>query len=164
MEYHEANVENFDLKKKDFTKAFVNETCGHWQEKAPAFKCIAAHLKDGAKAGFNIWLKGDKGSLNEAYDAVYEFRDLYKRQIWFQEDLATYEALLAGAGFKILEMYDCTDKLDVKMRARLKASRQWVLYGDMLGSGMRESGVRYYNGMLKTHYDFLRYGVVIAER
>jgi len=74
--YCQQNVEELSLDKKDFTKAYCNETCGHWQDKGKAFKSISAHLIPGAKIGFNAWLKGDKGSLNEAYDAVPDFTAL----------------------------------------------------------------------------------------
>ena len=162
--YIEANVEDFSLDKKDFTKAFVNETCGHWQHKDKAFARICAHLKEGALVGFNAWIRGDKGSLNEAYEPIPEFRPLYKRGIWFQEDLPTYKRLLEAAGFSVLEMYDCTDKLDVKMRARIKARPQWEMYGKIMGRDAAESGLKYYEGMLKTHYDYLRYAVIIAQK
>jgi ubiquinone/menaquinone biosynthesis C-methylase UbiE len=164
VQYYEQNVEELSLEKKDFTKAFVNETCGHWQYKDKAFNQIFAHLKKGAKIGFNAWLKGDQGTLNEAYDSVPEFRGLYKKGIWFQDDLSTYKELLEQSGFKILEMQDCTDKLDIKMRARLKATVQWDIYGRIMGEGAKKSGWNYYDGMLKTHYGFLRYGVIIAEK
>lgn len=163
-QYYEQNVEDLSLEKKDFTKAFVNETCGHWQNKDKAFNRIYIHLRKGAKIGFNVWLKGDKGTLNEAYDLVPEFKGLYKPGIWFQDDLNTYQYLLGDCGFKILEIHDTTDKLDIKMRARLKAGAQWDIYGRIMGEEARRSGWNYYAGMLKTHYDFLRYGVIIAEK
>lgn len=164
VEYYEQNVEELDLEKKDFSKAFVNETCGHWQEKDKAFAHIWGHLKAGAKIGFNAWIKGDKGSLNDADELVPGFIGLYKKGIWFQENLDTYKRLLEQAGFKVLEMYDCTDKLDIKMRARLKAAPQWDRYRNIMGEEAKKSGVNYYAGMLKTHYAFLRYGVIIAEK
>ena len=162
--YYQQNVEELSLAKKDFSLAYCNETCVHWQDKDKAFKSIYTHLKPGAKIGFNAWLKGDKGSLNDAYDVVYEFRPLYKQGIWFQDDLNTYHQLLKQAGFKVLEMYDCTDRVDIKMSARVKASMQWQRYEKVMGSQAKDSALRYYNAMLKTHYDFLRYGVIIAEK
>ena len=164
VEYFKQDVAGLSLVKKDFDKAFINETCGHWQEKEKAFKRISNHLKPGALAGLNIWLKGDRGTLNEAYAVVPEFRPLYKRGIWFQDSLAAYRRFLENSGFKVLEIYDCTDKIDVKIRARLKANRQWELYEQSMGSQARESGMKYYSGMLKTHYDFLRYGVIVAVK
>lgn len=164
VEYFEQDVGELSLGKKDFTKAYCNETCGHWQYKERAFKRIHAHLKPGARIGFNAWLKGDKGSLNEAYGHVPEFRPLYKPGIWFQDDLDTYRKLLEEAGFTVLETEECTDKIDIKMRARLKASLQWERYEQVFGRQAGESALRYYRGMLKTHYDFLRYGVIIAEK
>lgn len=162
--YHEQDVAELSLDKKDFTKAYCNETCGHWQEKEKAFQRIYAHLKNGAKIGFNAWLKGDKGSLNDAYDLVTEFRPLYKSGIWFQDDLDTYKEMLEAAGFAILEICDCTDRIDIRMRARLKADLQWERYEKVFGKKLRESGFSYYQGMIKTHYDYLRYGVIIAQK
>jgi len=164
VEYLQQDVAELSLAKKDFSKAFINETCGHWQDKEKAFKRIGEHLKPGAFVGLNIWLKGDRGSLNEAYEIVPEFRPLYKEGIWFQDDLNTYSLILKRSGFEVLEKYDCTDKIDVKIRARLKASRQWELYEQSLGTKAKESGVKYFSGMLKTHYDFLRYGVIVAVK
>ncbi len=164
VSYVEQNVEDFSLEKHDFTKAYVNETCGHWQHKEKAFARIHAHLQTKALLGFNVWLKGDKGDLNEAYDPIPEFRDLYKKDIWFQDTLDTYNALLEQAGFSILESYDCTDKIDIKMRSRLRAQKHWELYGQLMGLEAQERGKRYYDGMIKTHYDFLRYGVIIAQK
>ncbi len=162
--YYQQSVEEMSLEKKDFTKAYCNETCGHWQDKTKAFRRINAHLIPGALLGINAWLKGEKGSLNDAYETVPEFRPLYKRQIWFQDDLETYRRLLEGSGFRIIEMYDCTDRIDIKMQARVRASLHWERYGNVMGSAARESALRYYRGMLKTHYDYLKYGVVIAEK
>jgi hypothetical protein len=71
---------------------------------------------------------------------------------------------LEKAGFKILEIYDCTDRIDIRMRARIKASLQWERYEKVMGTAARESALRYYQGMLKTHYDFLKYGVIIARK
>jgi len=162
--YYQQDVEEMSLDKRDFTKAYCNETCGHWQDKGEAFRRIYLHLIPGAMIGFNTWLKGNKGSLNDAYDAVFEFRPLYKKEIWFQDNLSTYQRLLEQTGFRVLEMYDCTDRVDIKIRARVKASVQWQRYEKVMGSQAKDNALRYYNAMLKTHYDFLRYGVIIAEK
>jgi len=165
VEYYEQNVEDLSLDKKDFTKAYCNETSCHWQDKEKAFKRINQHLKKGAKIGFNEWLSGDKGTLNDAYNLVPGFTPLYKKGVWFQEDLSTYRKLLERSGFKVLEMEDCTDKVDIKIRAKLKGSRrEWDAYVSVMGNKAMEIGLNYYRGMLKTHYDFLRYGVIIAEK
>jgi len=89
---------------------------------------------------------------------------LYKKGIWFQDGLDAYRRLLEDAGFRILEMYDCTDRVDVRMRARARASVQWERYKKVMGAQAKESALRYYRGMLQTHYDFLKYGVIIAEK
>ncbi|MFA6321008.1 MAG: class I SAM-dependent methyltransferase [Candidatus Omnitrophota bacterium] len=165
VKYCEQNVENLSLDEKNFTKAFCNETVCHWQEKAISFKRINAHLKKGALIGFNEWLRGDKGTLNEAYEVVPEFSPLYKKDIWFQDNLETYEKLLQQAGFTILEIKDCTDKVDIKVRAKLKSGRrEWDAYAKIMGEKAIDIGLNYYKGMLETHYDFLRYGVIIAEK
>ncbi|MDD2927803.1 MAG: class I SAM-dependent methyltransferase [Candidatus Omnitrophica bacterium] len=164
VQYYEQNVEELSLDKKDFTRAYFNETCGHWQDKPKAFARIQAHLNSGAMIGFNVWLKGNKGTLNEAYCLVPEFTSLYKPGIWFQDDLSTYQRLLEESGFQILESCDCTDAIDARMRARLKATLQWDRYAAVMGRKARESALRYYDGMVKTHYDFLKYGVIIAQK
>ena len=85
--YYLQDVEELNLRERNFSKAYCNETCGHWQNKLAAFSKIFTHLRPGAKIGFNAWLKGDKGSLNQAYQAIREFRPLYRENIWFQDDL-----------------------------------------------------------------------------
>ena len=164
VSYWQQNVEELALAKNDFTKAFCNETCCHWQHKQKAFARIREHLVPGARIGLNVWLQGDKGSLSQAYDLVPQFRGLYKPGIWFQENLYTYARLLEEEGFRVQEMHDCTDKIDIKIRARVKAGLQWARYEKVMGSQAKESGLRYYKGMLKTHYDFLRYGFIVAEK
>jgi ubiquinone/menaquinone biosynthesis C-methylase UbiE len=165
VEYYVQNVEELSLDGKKFTKAFCNETSCHWQEKERAFKRINLHLKKGAKVGFNEWLKGDKGTLNDAYGLIPEFTPLYKKGIWFQEDLNTYKKLLEKTGFCVLEMNECTDKIDIRVRARLKSNTfGWDAYVSIMGHKAANTGLDYYKGMLATHYDFLRYGVIIAKK
>jgi len=165
VKYYEQNVEELNLKEKDFTKAYCNETSCHWQEKEKSFKRIYEHLKKGAKLGFNEWLRGDKGTLNDAYDSIPEFTPLYKKGIWFQEDLNTYRKLLEDSGFSVLKAEDCTDKVDIKIRAKVKAPwQEWGVYTDVMGKAAVQNGANYYKGMLKTHYNFLKYGVIIAEK
>lgn len=164
VDYYEQDIEELYLEKHDFSAAYCNETCTHWENKAKAFERIYAHLKNGARIGFNAWLSGDKGSLNDAYTLVPDFKPLYQNGIWFQDDFYTYKQLLQEAGFRVLRMRDCTDKVDIRMRARVKASMHWQRYEAVMGYQAKESAVRYYKGMLKTHYDFLRYGVIIAEK
>jgi len=164
-EYYVQNVEELSLDKKIFTKAFCNETSCHWQDKEKSFARISTHLKKGAKIGFNEWLKGDKGSLNDAYYLIPEFTPLYKKGVWFQEDMSTYKKLLGKAGFHILEMTECTDEIDVRIRARLKINKRDLdAYVSAMGEKALEIGWNYYKGMLLTHYDYLRYGVIIGEK
>jgi ubiquinone/menaquinone biosynthesis C-methylase UbiE len=164
VEYHKQNVQELSLRKRDFSKAYCNETCVHWSDKPKAFSRIYEHLKAGALIGFNAWLKGDLGTLGDAYQAIPEFRPLYKQGIWFQEGLGSYSQLLEQAGFRVIEAYDCTDMIDIRMRARVKASEHWKRYEAVMGTGARESALRYYRAMLMTHYGFLRYGVILAVR
>jgi len=165
VKYYMQNVEELSLEEKGFTKAFCNETSCHWQEKEKSFKRINEHLMKGAKLGFNEWLRGDKGALNDAYDLVGEFAPLYKKGIWFQENLETYRKMLERSGFRVLEAEDCTDKIDIRIRAKLKTGRRdWDGYIKVMGNKAMEIGLNYYKGMLLTHYDFLRYGVIIAQK
>lgn len=165
VDYYEQDVEELSLNKKDFTKALCNEASAHWQNKEKAFRQISKHLVTGARIGFNEWLKGDKGTLNDAYRLIPQFSPLYKKGIWFQEDLNTYKKFLERSGFNVLETEDCTDRVDIKIRAKLKAGRKdWSTYINIMGDKAMEIGRKYYDGMLKTHYDFLRYGVIVAEK
>ncbi|MCK9615031.1 MAG: methyltransferase domain-containing protein [Candidatus Omnitrophica bacterium] len=164
VEYYKENINEISLNKTDFSKAFVSETCVHWHKKEIAFKKIFQHLRRGAKIGFNLWLKGCEGTLNDAYNFIPEFRSLYKTGIWFQDDLDTYRHLLESSGFALLEAFDCTDKIDIKIRARLAAAKQWEIYEKLMSFDAKENGMNYYKGMLKTHYRFLKYGVIVAEK
>lgn len=165
VNYYVQNVEELSLKEKNFTKAFCNETTCHWQEKEKAFRSINAYMRKSAKIGFNEWLRGDKGTLNDAYDTFSEFSPLYKKGIWFQEGLDSYKKLLEKSGFSVVETKDCTDDIDIMMRARLKiGQRDLDAYRSVMGNKALQIGMNYYKGMLKTHYDFLRYGVIIAEK
>lgn len=164
VKYYQKNVNEFSLGKKDFTKAFINETCVHWEMKEAAFKNIHKHLVSGAKIGLNLWLKGYEGTLNDAFRFIPEFRSLYKEGIWFQDDLNDYKRILESAGFRVSYAQDCTDKIDAKIRARVMAKQQWEIYEGAFGSGIKERGINYYRGMLKVHYRFLRYGVIVAEK
>jgi ubiquinone/menaquinone biosynthesis C-methylase UbiE len=165
VEYVLQNAEELNLNRRDFTKAFLNETTCHWEDKKKAFSKIYQHLVPGAKIGLNEWIKGDKGTLNDAYLKISEFTTLYKEKIWFQEDLNKYNELLASSGFKVLVTEDCTDKIDVRLRARLKVIQmQDNYYSKSMGDEALKLAVDYYNGMIKTHYDYLRYGIIIAEK
>jgi len=165
VEYFNQNVEDLDLDKKNFSKAFCNETSCHWEDKEKAFNNINKHLQKGALIGFNEWTKGNEGTLNDAYSLIPEFKNLYEKEIWFQESLDVYKILLESSGFKVIEMSDCTDKIDVRIKARVKASSYgWDEYKRVMGDHAVEIGLNYYRGILKTHYDFLKYAVIIAKK
>ncbi len=165
VDYVVCNVEELDLPHKEYSRAYCNETTCHWQYKQTAFSRIHAHCRKGARIGINEWLKGDRGSLNDAWKQIPEFRRFYKEDIWFQMDLEEYRELLETTGFSVVSTEECTDRVDARMRGRLKeVLMEANPYVTLMGPGAREMGKRYYSVMLETHYEFLRYGVIIAEK
>lgn len=169
VEYYLQDATDLDLPEKHYTKAFLNETVCHWEEKEQAFSRIHNHLVSGAKIGFNLWLRGDRGDLNDAYDKVPSFRGLYKPGIWFQLSLNKLVEKLKHAGFKLIEREDVTDKVDLQIRGKLRGLELAAIdpehpYSKAMGEHALYIGQRYYEGMLATHYDYLRYGVLIMMK
>lgn len=165
VDYRLQNVEELNIPEKNFTKAYFNETSGHWQFKEKAFLAIRDHLVTGAKIGFNEWLAGDIGDLNDAYFKVKDFNYVYQSGIFFQNTIAEYKAMLEKCGFKLIYSEDCTDRVDRKMRARLiEIDMKQNPYGVVMGEEAVEIGRRYYRVMIDAAYSYVRYGVIIAEK
>ena len=169
VEYVLQNVEELDLPEKNYDKAYCNETVGHWENKEEAFFRIYNHLKKGAKIGFNLWIRGDKGDLNDAYEEVESFRDLYRPYIWFQLSLDELVNILEKVGFRLISKKDVTDEVDARMRARLKAikianARKDDKYVKIMGKKAAEMAEKYYEGMIDVNYDYLRYARLIMEK
>jgi ubiquinone/menaquinone biosynthesis C-methylase UbiE len=151
--YYMQNVAELDLPEKDYDKAYCNETVCHWQRKDPAFQKIYQHLKKGARIGINEWTKGDKGDLNDAYEKVADFKGLYQPGIWFQLSVDELAAVLEKAGFMLVEKWDATDEVDIRLKAKLK--------GIKIRNKVADDK---YEGMVKTTYDYCRYATLIMEK
>ncbi|MGA1839986.1 MAG: SAM-dependent methyltransferase [bacterium] len=171
VEYFLQNAEELDLPEKDYNKAYFNETICHWENKKQAFARIYNHLKKDSKIGCNLWLRGNKGDLNDAYDKVPTFRGLYEPRIWFQLSLEEITKLFKSVGFKLVEKEDVTDDVDARMLAKFKALKlartsNPVNYEYMaaMGENMAILGENYYKGMLDTAHDYLRYGRLIMKK
>jgi SAM-dependent methyltransferase len=147
-----------DLGERRFDAAYFNETMCHWEDKLSAMRRTLRHLKPGAVLGINDWLKGHKGTLNDCYDAVPGFADLYEPDIWRQISLGETCRLLEEAGFTVLHAEELTDYTDRGLRRRLQ-----VLERLNQNNEPTKRGVQYYRVMIATHYDYLCYGRVIAQ-
>jgi ubiquinone/menaquinone biosynthesis C-methylase UbiE len=158
VEYVQQNADALDLGERRFDAAYLNETFCHWEDKPAALRRILRHMKPGALLGINDWLKGHKGTLNDAYHAVQGFRDLYQPDIWRQISLGEMCRLLEEAGFYVLRAEELTDSIDEGLRRRLQELEKLPQDNEPT-----RRGVRYYRGMIATHYDYLCYGRVIAQ-
>jgi ubiquinone/menaquinone biosynthesis C-methylase UbiE len=158
VEYVQQNASDLDLGERRFDAAYFNETLCHWDDKLTALRRVLAHLKPKALLGINDWLRGRKGSLNEAFDHVPSFAELYEPDIWRQLTLGDLVGLLEEAGFIVLRAEDITVATDRGLEQRLRELKR--LPGN---DEPTQRGVRYYQGMLATHYDYLRYARVLAQ-
>jgi ubiquinone/menaquinone biosynthesis C-methylase UbiE len=159
VKYVQQEASALDLGDCRFDAAFFNETMCHWEDKLSALRRTLRHLKPGAALlGINDWLRGRKGTLNEAYYAVPGFRDLYQRDIWRQLSMGETCQLLETAGFTVLAAEDVTGATDRGLKRRLKGL-------EMLPQDNEPTrrGVQYYRVMAATHYDYLCYGRFLAR-
>jgi ubiquinone/menaquinone biosynthesis C-methylase UbiE len=157
VEYVQQDAASLELGDRRFDAAYLNETFCHWGDKLPALRRMLRHLKPGALLGINDWLKGSKGTLNDAYHAVPGFRDLYQPDVWRQVSLGELCRLLEDAGFRVLRAEELTDSTDLGLRRRLGELEKLPQNNEPT-----RRGVRYYRGMIATHYDYLCYGRVIG--
>ena len=157
VEYVQQNASHLDLGERRFDAAYLNETLCHWDDKLTALCRIRRHLKPGALLGINDWLKGAKGSLNEASDAVPGFRELYQPDIWRQLSLGEICRLLEEAGFTVLRAEELSDLTDRGLRRRLQALEKLPQRSEPT-----RRAVQYYRVMIATHYDYLCYGRIVA--
>ncbi len=158
LEYHQQNASALDLGDQRFDAAYFNETFCHWEDKISALRRTRKHLKPKALLGFNDWLRGRKGTLNDAYHAVPGFRDLYQPDIWRQISLGETCRLLEEAGFSVLRAEELSDFTDRGLKRRLQELEKLPQ-----GNEPTRRGVQYYRVMIATHYDYLCYGRVIAQ-
>jgi ubiquinone/menaquinone biosynthesis C-methylase UbiE len=158
VEYVQQNASTLDLGDRRFDAAYFNETMCHWEDKLSALRRTLAHLRPGARLAFNDWLRGRKGTLNDAYHAVPGFRPLYQRDVWRQISLGETCRLLEAAGFTVLSAEELTDFTDRGLRRRLQ-----VLERGCRSDEPTRRGIQYYRVMAATHYDYLCYGRFIAQ-
>lgn len=158
LEYVQQDATKLDLGDREFDGAFFNETMCHWDDKLSALRRTLRHLKPGARLAINDWLRGRKGTLNEAYGAVPVFRGLYQPDIWRQISLTDTCVLLEQAGFTVLRAEDITHDTDRGLKRRLLALERLPQDNEPT-----RRGVEYYRGMTATHWDYLCYGRFLAQ-
>jgi ubiquinone/menaquinone biosynthesis C-methylase UbiE len=156
IELSVKDVHNLDFPENTFDKIFHNETMCHWMDKKTALRELYKVLKKGSIMGFHDWLKGKKGDLNNAAD---DFPGTYAEDVWFQNSLEETQKLLEEAGFNVLYCEDTTDIVDRGLRAKLRELEMSKDYYIKIGYEeyfLKSS--RYCDIMIKTHYDYLKYG------
>lgn len=158
LEYVQQDAATLDLGGRRFDAAFFNETMCHWDDKLSALGRTLAHLKPKGLLGINDWLRGRKGTLNEAYSEVPGFGDLYQPDIWRQLSLGETCRLLEAAGFTVLRAEEVTDATDQGLRRRLRELERLPQNNEPT-----RRGVQYYRVMASTHYDYLCYGRFLAQ-
>ena len=159
VDYVQQDVHELDLGRRRFDRLYDNESAIHWRDKGAVLARARRFLKPRSLAGFNEWLLGDEGGLDDAWRLSPEFRRMYDRGIWFQLTLKGFCAVLRQAGYEVLRAEDLTDEVDETPRRRLAVLER--LRGS-LDDGSR-LGIPYFRAMLKTHRRYLRYGRIIAR-
>lgn len=158
LEYYRQDAAALDLGERRFDAAYCNETMCHWENKLAALRRMLDHMKPGALLGINDWLRGVKGSLNEAAREVAEFDGMYQPDVWRQLSLGELCRLVEEAGFTLVRTEDITEATDRAMKRRLLALERCPQDEEPT-----RRGVHYYRVMLATHFDYLCYGRVIAK-
>lgn len=158
VEYVQQNASALDLGGRRFDAAYINESMCHWEDKRTALERMRRHLKAGARLGINEWLRGGKGSLNEAEQAVPGFRGLYESDVWRQLSLAETCRLLKASGYTVLAAEDVTDDVDRGLVRRLAELERLPRRTEAA-----RRGIEYYRVMIATHHDYLRYGRIVAR-
>jgi 3-hydroxybutyryl-CoA dehydratase len=158
VEYVQQNATVLDLGERRFDAAYCNETMCHWDDKPAAISRIVKHLKPKSLLGINDWLKGRRGTLDDAHDAVPCFRDLYQPDIWRQLSLSEMCRLLEEAGLSVLRAEDLSDFVDRGLKRRLHELERLPQDTEPV-----RRAVQYYRVMIATHFDYLSYGRVIAQ-
>jgi len=158
LEYFQQNATTLDLGASRFDAAYFNETLCHWGDKLLGLRRTLHHLKPKALLGINDWLKGRKGTLNDAYHSGPGFRDLYQPDIWHQISLGETCQLLEAAGFNVRQAEDLTDRIDEGLKRRLQELQKLPQDNEPT-----RRGVQYYRAMIETHYDYLGYVRIVAQ-
>ena len=156
------DAHNLDFPENMFDKIFHNETICHWMDKRTALAGLFKVLKKDGIMGFHDWAKGEKGDLNNASN---DFPGTYAEDVWFQGSIEETKKLLEEAGFVILYCEDTTDIVDRGLRAKLREVEMSKNY--YIKSGLEEyfyKSIRYCKIMIKTHYDYLKYGRFLCTK
>ena len=149
------DVHKLDYPDETFDKVFHNETICHWVNKKIALSGLYGVLKKGGIMGFHDWARGEKGDLN---DAKGDFPGTYSEGVWFQHSIQEMQKLLEEIGFVILHCEDTTDIVDRGLHARLRELKMSNVYLKAASEEYYYKSIRYFNVMIKTHYDYLKYG------
>jgi ubiquinone/menaquinone biosynthesis C-methylase UbiE len=161
VEYVVQDVCKLDLGSQMFDRVYINETAAHWYDKESAFDRIAKHMRPGGRLGIHEWLAGDLGDLNDAEPAVPEFRGLYESGTLFAVTLPDLCAILEKSGLRVLSAADLTAEVDERLRLLWNGLKTLTHTHD---DEQIVRAILYYDGMIKTHFNYLRYGRVIAEK
>lgn len=162
IELSVKDVHKLDFPENMFDKVFHNETMCHWEDQKTALAGLFKVLKKGGIMGFHDWIKGDKGSLN---DAGGDFVGTYAEGVWFQNSIDDIRKLLEEVGFTILHYDDTTNIVDRGLRAKLRELE--MSKDSYIRIGYEEyfsKSNRYCKIMIETHYDYLKYGRFLCTK
>ena len=148
------DVHKLDYPEETFDKVFHNETMCHWVDKKAALTGLHRILKGTGLMGFHDWIRGDKGSLNEAGG---NFPGTYAEGVWFQHSIEETRRFVEKAGFAVLHCEDTTDIVDRGLRARLRELQMSKVYLKGASEDYFFKSIRYFKTMIETHYDYLKY-------
>jgi len=156
------DVHKLDFAENTFDKIFHNETMCHWRDQKTAMAGLFKALRKGGLMGFHEWLKGEKSDLNDAGD---DFPGIYAEGVWFQNSIEETQKILERAGFVILHAEDTTDIVDRGLRARLRELEMAQSYYIKIGYEEYFAKAQHYlKAMIKTHYDYLKYGRFLCTK
>lgn len=156
------DVHKLNYAENMFDKIFHNETMCHWMDKKASLKCLFKVLKKGGIMGFHDWQQGDKGDLNKAGG---EFPGIYSEDVWFQNTIKETIRLLGEVGFTVIHYQETTDIVDRGLRAKLRELEMSNNYYNKIGyEEYFLKSARYCRIMIKTHFDYLKYGRFISSK
>jgi SAM-dependent methyltransferase len=155
------DVHKLDFPNESFDMVFHNETICHWLDKKTALSGLYRILKKGGIMGFHDWVKGDKGDLNSAGG---DFLGTYAEGVWFQNTIEETRNLLEDVGFVVRYSEDTSDVVDRGLRARLRELRMSQVYLSAAPQEYFNKSIRYFQVMIETHFDYLKYGRFICVK
>lgn len=155
------DVHNLDFSENTFNRIFHNETICHWMDKKTALTGLFKVLKRNGVMGFHDWASGEKGDLNVAGGG---FHGTYAEGVWFQNSIEETRELIEETGFVELHCEDTTDIVDRGLRARLRELVMSKVYIKGASEEYLHKSTRYFEVMIKTHYDYLKYGRFLYKK